>query len=137
MEQHSHPVAVDASPELLNGQRFDINRPFGNGRDDDGDGVVDEPDEYYLGEPAWINPTGASSPMTAGTSPFPSNTTSPATNLAVDWNGDGTIDGSDALMARHVMARHLYVLAMMLVDPSPSPRERVDRDPVRRRQRKQ
>ncbi len=109
-------------PELLNGQRFDINRPFGNGRDDDQDGVVDEPDEYSLGEPAWITPSGTRAPMNSGTSPFPGNTASGSTtnaiNLAIDWNGDGTINLNDALMARHVMARHLYVLAMMLIDPS-------------------
>jgi hypothetical protein len=105
-------------PELLNGQRFDINRAFGNGRDDDGDGVVDEPDEYGYGEPAWITPTGSSSPMVSGTSPFPNNPTpNNAINLAVDWNGDGKIDINDALMARHLMARHLYVLAMMILDP--------------------
>jgi hypothetical protein len=110
-------------PELLAGQRFNINRPFGNGRDDDQDGVVDEPDEYYLGEPAWVTPAGgSSSPMLSGNSPFPNNpaSTSPpnAINLAVDWNADGTIDANDALMARQIMARHLYVLAMMSVDPT-------------------
>ena len=109
-------------PDLLNGQRFDINRPFGNGRDDDQDGVVDEPDEYYLGEPAWIVPSGSAAPMNSGTSPFASGSSSGASsaaiNLSIDWNGDGTIDQNDALMARHIMARHLYVLAMLLVDPA-------------------
>ncbi len=30
-------------PELVAGVRFDLNRPFGNGYDDNGNGVVDEP----------------------------------------------------------------------------------------------
>lgn len=37
------------APELLAGKRMDINRPFGDGRDSDNDGVVDDPTE--AGEP--------------------------------------------------------------------------------------
>jgi len=110
-------------PELLDGQRFDINRPFGNGRDDDGDGVVDEPDEYGLGEPAWVTnatTTGAGQPPNSGNCPIPGMPTGSgnAVNLAIDWNGDGTINSADALMVRHLMARYLYVLAMTSVDPT-------------------
>ena len=123
-------------PELLNGQRFDINRPFGNGRDDDGDGVVDEPDEYGLGEPAWITPEpDPANPMIRAPVPSRTATCAPTrVNLAVDWNGDGTIDINDALMARHIMARHLYVLAMMSIDPTVlQHHESADLDPIRRR----
>jgi len=37
------------APELLAGKRMDLNRPFGDGRDDNGNGVVDDPME--AGEP--------------------------------------------------------------------------------------
>ena len=40
----------------------------------------------------------------------------PGVSLAVDYTGDGTIDWHDAIVARQIMARHLYVLAMMLID---------------------
>ena len=61
-------------PDLLNGLRYDINRPFGNGRDDDNNGVVDDYAEYANGEPAWANvfpPSGS------------------AVSLALDYNGSG------------------------------------------------
>jgi hypothetical protein len=114
-------------PDLMSGQRFDINRSFGNGRDDDADGVVDEPDEYYLGEPAWLIASSANSPpvtagVSSGTSPFPSlqaaANNNNAVNLAIDWNGDGNINAADALMARQQMARYLYVLACLFVEPT-------------------
>ena len=34
------------APELASGQRIDLNRPFGNGRDDNFNGIVDEPGEW-------------------------------------------------------------------------------------------
>src|SRR5690606_7033766 len=38
-------------PEVLAGYKMDLNRPFGDGRDNNGNGVVDEPLE--AGEPYW------------------------------------------------------------------------------------
>ena len=35
------------SPDLVMGLRMDINRPFGNGRDDNANGVVDQANAYY------------------------------------------------------------------------------------------
>ncbi len=90
-------------PDLLNGLRLDINRPFGNGLDDDNDGVVDDYEEYANGEYAW---TGI----------FPPSGTH--VSLAVDYNGNGSADAGDALVARQQMARYLYTLAMALVDQS-------------------
>ena len=105
-------------PDLMAGQRFDINRPFGNGRDDDGDGTVDEPDEYYLGEPAWLDGNAPGQPWQQ--SPFPAMQSGSAhtVNLAIDWNGDGQLNALDAIAARQLMARYLYVLASLLVEPS-------------------
>ncbi len=90
-------------PDLLNGIRFDINRPFGNGRDDDNNGVVDDYNEYGSGELAWN-----------GVFPNSYSTIS----LAVDYNGNGSADAGDALIARQQMAKYLYTLAMALVDQS-------------------
>jgi hypothetical protein len=97
------PTAADLSallwPEFLSGVRFDVNRPFGNGIDDNGNNVVDEPEEYGVNnEQAW-------------SSAFPS-----AVQFAHDWDGDGNITSNDAVMARHYYARHLYVLMMLFMD---------------------
>ncbi|MEM6329193.1 MAG: hypothetical protein AAF790_02975 [Planctomycetota bacterium] len=43
------------APEVISGLRMDVNRPFGDGRDNNGNGVVDEPLE--AGEP-WIDADG-------------------------------------------------------------------------------
>lgn len=43
------------APELLSGLRMDLNRPLGDGRDNNGNGVVDEPSE--AGEPYLFNST--------------------------------------------------------------------------------
>ena len=115
-------------PELLNGQRFDINRPFGNGRDDDqrwrgrrarrilpGRAGLDDPSCRRAPPMNSGNPSRPRSPTKLR--PGAARPTAPC-NLAIDWNGDGTINQNDALMARHIMARHFYVLAMMLIDPA-------------------
>ena len=38
-------ITMMLSPELIRGERMDVNRPFGNGRDDNGNLVVDESEE--------------------------------------------------------------------------------------------
>ncbi len=80
------------APELLRGLKMDVNRPLGNGYDDDGDGVVDEADEAafeydrdYSGQ-------------------------------AFDLNRDGVRDVADR-NARQLFARNLYMLALLLTDP--------------------
>jgi hypothetical protein len=89
------------APELASGLRLDVNRPLGNGRDDDGDGLIDEWDPYAGGETdlesLWNNISAA----TPG--------------VAFDHNGDGVKDIND-VQARHFLARHLYVLGMLLTD---------------------
>ncbi len=86
-------------PELLNGTRYDINRPFGNGLDDNNNGIVDEYGEYSNGEGGW---TGVFNAV--------------AVSLAMDYSGNGSADAADALIARQLMARYLYTLAMAVVD---------------------
>lgn len=81
----------NVAPELLMGLRMDINRPFGNNFDDDGDGVVDDIKE--IGNEQLYN---GASPVT-------------------DRNGDGFINGFDSI-ARQRFAKHLFILLMTLKD---------------------
>ncbi|MBN1395420.1 MAG: hypothetical protein JW959_10385 [Pirellulales bacterium] len=75
-------------PDLLAGLRMDVNRPFGDGLDNNTNGIVDEPGE---------------SNEIFGTSSF-------------SYDGaDGAL-ASDSLEARQLMARYLYVLAMLVAD---------------------
>lgn len=103
-------------PEVVAGQRLDINRPFGNGYDDNGNGVVDEPAEAGSGtEPAWLaNANAAKHPSVpnafVGAPPFFE------ANNGLDANGDNISNTTDRRLARHLFARHLYVLMMLLKD---------------------
>ena len=109
------------SPELLAGLRMDLNRPFGNGRDDvpnnagtPGRGIVDEPLEFRD-----ETNKGAKGQMLWDQHPdFP--------ELAVRADGDNDgiarfpADGSDpyahGIFIRQLYARHLYVLARLVLD---------------------
>jgi len=93
------------SPELVMGLRMNLNRPFGNGIDDNNNGVVDEPIENLLQHPA----TGQGQPG----QPLWQN--GPYGPIAFDANNDGLLDAND-LLARHLCARHLFVLLMTLKD---------------------
>jgi hypothetical protein len=112
------------SPDLALGLRMDINRPLGNGRDTGG-GLVDEIGEQA--EYVWNNATGTYP------SPFqlqegqqfrdiPFYHTNGlgmgrnATGINVDVNNDGKVDYFDHVMARQLLARHLYVLMLSLID---------------------
>lgn len=91
--------------ELSMGLRFDINRPFGNGRNETpsgqpGDDAVDEPEEAIAaaGEQFW---NGI----------FPPS----RTPIPFDHDNDGVTSGDpDANLARQAFARHLYCLVMLL-----------------------
>lgn len=87
-------------PQFFDGLKLNINRPLGNGVDDDTDGIVDEPGEL---DPLW---TDLLSP-----------------GIRFDADNDGAAHAamamSDELIvqsnaARQAMARHLYMLAMTL-----------------------
>ena len=131
------PYLSMLSPDLAMGLRMDVNRPFGNGRDDNDNLIVDEHGFFF---PA-INPT-----TPGNTSPFRFTLEG---GMGVDgWDNDrdGTVDeaaqgdfeaealwgggtgfdqdndgfvGQDnnEFLARQHYARHLYLLAMMLKDP--------------------
>jgi hypothetical protein len=79
------------APELRRGLKMDINRPFGNGADDDNDGAVDDPTEPN---------------QTANYENFSSNNTPVPLDMAYGTGGDG----------RQLFARHLYILMMLLSD---------------------
>lgn len=95
-------------PEILAGQRFDLNRPFGNGQDDDNNGVVDEPSQYE----------------------FPAKNEAPAYwttafggAVGLDLTNDGTVSGIvttpqpyNDLYARQQYAKFLYILMMLFTD---------------------
>lgn len=97
-------IANMLSWDLRAGTRMDVNRPFGNGQDDNGNGVVDEHGsttatqleaDPSIGEQVWA----------AGT--------------YFDHDNDGVIAGdTNAYLARYHFARHLYVLAMTLRESS-------------------
>ncbi|MBX3415515.1 MAG: hypothetical protein KF708_22720 [Pirellulales bacterium] len=82
-------------PEVIAGQRLDLNRPLGNGIDDNGNLIVDEPQEATAEGYA--------------TSIFPGASTN------FDLSNDGVINANDEL-ARQALAKQLYCLVWMLID---------------------
>jgi hypothetical protein len=84
--------------ELNQGLRFDLNRPFGNGRDDNANGVVDEPEEA----------TNSVNPETIWDNTFanPPGNSSPVPVFFDHANG----------FARQYFAKNLYLLMMLLID---------------------
>lgn len=81
-------------PDVVAGLPFDINRPFGNGRDDDGDLVPDEPGE--------VNQTYEYAGVSVG----------------LDMNNDGIPSTTPQIEVgmRQVYARQLYTLMLTLFD---------------------
>ncbi len=137
-------VALLLPREMAEGRRLDINRPLGNGRDDNNNGVVDEPGELDATGVAATGGDGVEPALWQRDldTPLPRSFLSPDTAQyrdAVDRNGDGVInniergdlnndnriDLSEAVyihnMRRQDLARDLYVLAMTLIEPLPVP----------------
>ncbi len=107
--------------EVLSNLKMNLNRPFGNGQDDNGNGVVDEPAKivWDTSTNAWVvdpNFPGESSDLTRQLNALGglySSINFDGTN-GVDVTGAPT--AVDRTMARQLYARFLYVLAMALVD---------------------
>jgi len=98
--------------ELLLGQRLDINRPLGNGRDDTtagnaGFGLVDEVGEQ-ANEPIWNYNVGTVRTEFQTVPVYHTN--------GADVNNDNQLTINDHLLARQLLARHIYVLLMALRD---------------------
>jgi hypothetical protein len=123
------------APELAAGVRLNINRPLGNGRDDQDangkyNGVVDEPGEEGTGvvgamawptqapkQSAWANSNSANG-ITAEQLDQLAPDFANAAFTPLDANNDGQINDDDSLLQRQLLARHLYVTAMtMVADP--------------------
>ena len=86
-------LRTQLATDLLLGMRMDLNRPFGNHADNNGNQIVDDPAESVAGETvSWQG----------GAPPF-------------DHNRDGVVSALDARQ-RYEYAKHLYVLMMMLKD---------------------
>ncbi|MDA1055707.1 MAG: hypothetical protein O3C40_35375 [Planctomycetota bacterium] len=82
------------SPDLLLGTKMDINRPFGDSRDNNGNAIVDE---------HWQ--TGTNNEATGNNEQID--------GAYVDHDNDG-ITNENGFLARHYYARHLYQLMMLL-----------------------
>lgn len=88
------------SPDVAAGLRLDINRPLGDGLDNNGNRVVDDPAEAIAANDAW--------PYQTATGPGPA--------VVFDHDSDGVAGATED--PRQTLARHLYVLAMATVDLS-------------------
>lgn len=94
------------APELVDGLRIDVNRALGNGRDDNGNGVVDEPGEQgKLWDLQMYGRAASAAELDYATPDFPGS----AHELVADPNP--RVEWVDH---RHLMARHLYVTALAL-----------------------
>ena len=89
------------APELYQGLKMNVNRPFGNGYDDSGDGIVDSPGEE-------VNEFNRDQADYFAGVPFPPN-------FQMDLNGDLAFNNDD-LLARAVFAKDLYCLMMLVTD---------------------
>ncbi len=112
------------APEIRLGRKLDINRSFGNGIDDDGDGVIDEPGE--------IPTTGAVPSVTnriddnldgtvdeageVGEPAFaiPAASTATLPNGYANQEAFYVLDSTTAENGRTLLARQIYVLMMAL-----------------------
>jgi hypothetical protein len=99
-------------PDVGMGLRLDINRPLGNGRDDSNpqNAVVDE----ASGQNGEQDNRFVHADVGTVQTEF-QNTRVWHVNGA-DLNGDSTYDWKDDVLARQLLARHLYVLVLTLCD---------------------
>ncbi|MFK8111208.1 MAG: hypothetical protein AB8B91_03365 [Rubripirellula sp.] len=146
-------VARLIAPELRLGRKLDVNRPFGNGIDDNGNGIIDEPNEVLTAVPNQAQPlvpdvprletqSFVVGPGVSGT--IPSSFLGWTPNYLGDdkaryirqfgnWtNGQdaltdpfGTAPAQPVITGRQMLARHLYVLMMAVSRDLQSPTQRL------------
>ncbi|MCC6493961.1 MAG: hypothetical protein IT424_13185, partial [Pirellulales bacterium] len=137
------------APELADGLRMNVNRPLGNGRDDNNNGVVDEPPQILFTDanknqvvdPGELQITSEETDVWAldPTDPYiaaagpgadvykQSATSAKFPHMALDRRPTGTTEQIDH---RQLLARHLYVLALTLTaDPGYNPLGRANMPP--------
>lgn len=114
------------APKIFDGLRMDVNRPFGNGMDDNADGIVDNFIESASPEPLW--PSRHFDPEFGDNFPWDknkkhylvSNNWDPNHRdwIWFDHDNDGfaKLSDPDAFLARYHYARHLYVLMLLMKD---------------------
>ena len=94
-----NPVNKYISKEMLLGGRFDLNRPLGDGLDNDGDGAIDDAEEL-----------GATAQSTSG---YAQNEQQQYNTPTFDLDNESNGTTGDA-QAKVIMARQLYVLALLV-----------------------
>ena len=122
------------APELRLGRKVDINRPFGNGIDDNGNGVVDEPGEMLRADNTGRDDDGdgttdENGELSVEQQSFASVAAVPSTfqdqvphyvfdepPLAATIIPAGDSFQWDQVTGRQLLARHLYVLMMAMTE---------------------
>ncbi|TWT74171.1 hypothetical protein [Allorhodopirellula solitaria] len=105
------------APELRLAKRLNINRRFGNGIDDNGNNIVDEPREYNVpGRDDDGNGTVDDASETVGveTRAFESYASETVNGSFTGIAPNYVRDDSAHASPRQLLARHLYVLMMMI-----------------------
>ncbi len=101
MAGNSTEIAKLVSPNLIAGLRMDINRPFGNGADDNNNGLVDEPGGISGNSPAAAD---SSPEQLNGTAIFPQFSGYRSTNVPMNLvNGSGP-NGLDPVLSAKLPA---------------------------------
>ena len=103
--------------EMIAGLRMDLNRPFGNGIDDNGNQIIDESEEAAtaLEQSNQVNSNGNLVQL-PGPAPIPLY----PVNSDIDVNGDSNFNAIDQSLARQLYARNLYVMMLMLINFDPA-----------------
>lgn len=101
--------------DFASGLRMDLNRPFGDGFDDDGDGQVDEPQEILLGNEQELFP-GSSATAGAYTRENQTSSRKPGATIgdSAPVNPFPSVTRA-RLGSRQILARNLYCLAQLIV----------------------
>ncbi len=100
------------SPDLMRGQKFDVNRPFGNGIDDSGNFVIDE---YF--HPGTGSDEASSSEFLETVNADLSGALV-NTSVELDLNNNNlTNEPNEAYFARQNYMRHLYVMILLITQP--------------------
>lgn len=98
-------------PELKLGRKVDVNRAVGNGVDDDGDFVIDEPSEVALEEdPGRPGKAFVVANNSAGSVPNGFDNITPS----YTWDEGPGGGNSFPITGRQLLARHLYLIAMLV-----------------------